>query len=378
MMKRQFSVILLPTLHCNAACDYCFENKTRDYLTLDRLAELIRKLLDYMAENAIDTLTLHWQGGEIMTLPPHWFEQAYAIIRQAAENRGKVIRHGLQSNMIGYSAKWNRVIAEMFGNCVSTSMDYPNLHRRIAGHDPAHYSALWSRKVQAARANGIDIGVIAVANRQTLALGAERFYSHFVDELQITDFQINTPFPGGEANAAKTGIELSNEELSRFFIDLSTLWLERGYYNGVKIGPFNELIDYFNSGSGCLPCIWGENCSNEFISIDARGHVAQCDCWVASYPDYRYGNLFEYDRLSELLKSSPVRRRFNERPIALMQRDCIDCTYLALCHGGCPVRAYTALGELFEKDPYCGFYRALFNHLESVAATVARTAALES
>jgi hypothetical protein len=34
-------------------------------------------------------------------------------------------------------------------------------------------------------------------------VGAERLYAYFVDELGITDFQINTSFSGGELNDAK-------------------------------------------------------------------------------------------------------------------------------------------------------------------------------
>ena len=33
-MKSHFSLILLSTLQCNADCEYCFENKTDDRLTL--------------------------------------------------------------------------------------------------------------------------------------------------------------------------------------------------------------------------------------------------------------------------------------------------------------------------------------------------------
>ena len=41
-MKSHFSLILLSTLQCNADCEYCFENKTTDRLTLDRLGEMVR------------------------------------------------------------------------------------------------------------------------------------------------------------------------------------------------------------------------------------------------------------------------------------------------------------------------------------------------
>jgi hypothetical protein len=132
-MKSHFSLILLSTLQCNADCEYCFENKTTDRLTLDRLGEMIRKVLDYMVEKSLASLTIYWQGGEAMLLPPSWYEQANELIQREAEARGKQVFHSLQSNMLAYSSRWNKVIAEMFGNSVGTSLDYPNLHRKLLG-----------------------------------------------------------------------------------------------------------------------------------------------------------------------------------------------------------------------------------------------------
>lgn len=377
MRGNHFSIILLPTNKCNVNCDYCFEDKTRDNMPMEKLSILIDKVLDHMERSHVGALTIYWQGGEIMTMPSRWFEQAFEVIQSAAGARNKHVEHSLQSNMIGYNKGWNKIIAEMFGNSVGTSMDYPNLHRKMFHGGPDDYTRLWYRNVQAARAAGIDISVIAVANQGTLAVGAEQFYSYFVDQLQIQDFQVNTPFPGGEGNEVKKSMPLDVEELARFFIDLTDVWLERGYEQGVRVGPVDELVRQFVDGAGCLPCIWQKNCADEFISIDARGYVAQCDCWVTSYPDYFFGNIFENDSLTELLKNSPARKKFLDRPSVNIQQDCLECDYLSICHGGCPVRTYTFSGTLFEKDPYCHLYKSLFKHVEDVAATLARGRAID-
>jgi hypothetical protein len=72
-----------------------------------------------------------------------------------------------------------------------------------------------------------------------------------------------------------------------------------------------------------------------------------------------------------MLKESSARRKFIERPAAIIPQDCIECDYLSLCHGGCPVRTYTFSGTMFEKDPYCGVYLAMFRKAEEVAAKLA-------
>lgn len=378
-MKSHISLILLSTLQCNAACEYCFEDKTTDRLTLDRLGDMIRKVLDYMVEKSLATLEIHWQGGEAMLLPPSWYEQAHALIRHEAEVRGKQVSHNLQSNMLAYSSRWNKVIAEMFGNSIGTSLDYPNLHRKLLGQGPETYNDLWARRVREAQAAGITVQVIAVPNRATLEVGAESFYRYFVDELGVTDFQVNTPFPGGKENTAKNALPVTEvEKLAQFYLELADIWFARGYSNRVHIEPFDALLEHFSHQPAILPCIWSDNCTHSMVSIDARGYVAQCDCWVTSYPEYHYGNIFECESFGQLLQNSSARRQFNERPIQLIQRDCLSCDYLSLCHGGCPVRAYTIHNTLFERDPYCSLYKQVFRHMEYFARALARQGVMAS
>ena len=373
MTGTHLSLILLPTLRCNADCDYCFEVKTNDSLTLDWFALLLEKVLDYMDEDGIQKLTIYWQGGEVMMLPPEWYEQAHDVIQQLAVAKDKEIMNALQSNLIGYDKKWNSILEKMFGNNLGSSLDYPNLHRKLPGGNPHEFTAIWRRNFQMAKESGIHIGVISIPNPETFKVGAERFYSYFVDDLEITDFQINTPFPGGPITETKKTYPLKTDQLTKFLLDLADIWIERGYGNGVKLGPFDELIKYFIEGNAQLPCIWRDNCVNEFVCLDPNGFVAQCDCWVASYPEFHFGNIFTCNSFADLLKNSEARQRLQSRPrILIQQEDCLECDYLTLCHGGCPIRAYSTTGSLFTKDPYCHTYKSIFSHLEQHAAKLAQ------
>jgi len=160
--------------------------------------------------------------------------------------------------------------------------------------------------------------------------------------------------------------------LSKFVVDLAHIWAERGFRGGVKLGPFDQLLSHFIGDRASLPCIWQQNCADEFVSIDARGYVAQCDCWVTSYPDYWFGNIFAESSFTDLLEKSPARRKFQLRPERLMtDESCADCDYLSVCHGGCPVRTYSITGNFFRKDPYCQVYKSLFSAMEQIAASVA-------
>jgi radical SAM protein with 4Fe4S-binding SPASM domain len=241
----------------------------------------------------------------------------------------------------------------MFGNQVSTSLDFPNRHRRIAGGTAADYERIWLQNLYAVRAAGIHVGVIAIPSPETLELGAERFYKRFVDELEITDFQINTPFAGGPPSAVKQAYPLDPRRLGRFLVELADIWIDRGCPAGVKLGPFDELLEYFSGGPATLPCFWRENCARE----------------VVSYPKHRFGNILGEETLAQLLQRSPARERLLRRPSELVRReDCIWCEHLGICHGGCPIRAFTCRGQLNEKDPYCDTYRMVFDYIRGIAS----------
>lgn len=372
MISDPLSLILLPTLRCNARCDYCFENRKESDLSLEQFSGILDKVLEHMDENGIAELNIHWQGGEVMTLSPEWFQRAHEIIRRASEKRKKTVRNHIQSNMIGYSREWNPVLQEMFGNSVGTSLDFPNLHRKLPSGGLKAYDDLLLRNIRKAQEADIRLGVIAIPNEETFRIGARQFYHYFTEELGIFDFQVNTPFPGGFESGAKKKYPLDTDELTRFFIDLIEIWMREGYEKEIKVGPFDKLIEYFTEGNQGLACIWRSNCADEFFCVDPAGYISQCDCWAASYPQFRFGNIFDCDNLPDMLKTSPARRHFLERPGVLVQQEaCRECRYLGLCHGGCPVRAYTVFGNFVTRDPYCETYKAVFKHMEAASSELA-------
>lgn len=373
MRPRGFSLIFLPTLKCNAACEYCFEDKSASTMTLDEFKVVLEKLLDYLQAEEIDELKIYWQGGEVLTMDPDWFMRAHETIDTLSRKRGKRIYHELQTNLIGYHKKWNRVLREMFSNQVGSSLDFPNLYRKTVGGSPKDYNDLWVRKYREASSYGLQVGVISLPNNESFRLGAPTFYSYYIDEVGLRGFQLNTPFPGGPSGSADIEIALRCDDFIHFSLDLIDTWLNDGYDRGIGIEPFGGMLDYFKTGDTCgLVCGMRGDCSRQFFSIDPKGNVSQCDCWVTSYPEFHFGNVFEARDLSEVM-NSPQRHMFEERPVRLIEEsDCIQCEYLAICHGGCAIRAYSTRRDFFAKDPNCEAYKAVFRHLDQASVRLAR------
>jgi uncharacterized protein len=330
-------------------------------------------LLEHLENEDIEECEIYWQGGEAMIMGPEWFADAGNIMDRLATERGRRFIHYLQTNLVSYSHAWNDVIRGMFQNSLGTSMDYPNVHRKLFRGGAKAYTDLWTRRLHEAQAAGIEVGVIAVLHQASLEAGPERFYRYFTEELGLDNFQVNTPFPGGPASQIEGGFQLDSSELAKFLGELFDIWMESGYHSRVALGPFDALIDHFTGRAARLPCIWKENCSNQFISVDSKGTVAQCDCWVTSYPEYFFGNIFHEPDLTRMLKTSRARRDFIKRPKHLVEdEDCLSCRYLSICHGGCPVRTYSACGTMMAKDPYCEVYKVVFARAESHAKEILR------
>ncbi len=373
-MTKRLTLILLTTLRCNADCEYCFENKSAHDLTHQQVMIIFDKLLGYMTENDIRELTIYWLGGEIMLLEPEWYLRANDFIRTLAEQKGITVRHYMQSNLLAYNSKWNRVISEMFRNCIGTSLDFPNLYRRTFGGNAEAYDKIWTRRFREVRENGISVGVISIPNRQTLEIGAADFYSYYVDDVGIKSLKVNTPFPGGAPNPLKLTFPLNSELLTLFYTQLADVWMTQGYECGVRLDPLQGLIEYFlNGDKSQLECIWRPACGDEHISIDPRGNVSACDCMAASYPEFSFGNVFDCRDMSEVM-NSPVRQQIRDRPSQLIRiEECIDCDYLAICHGGCFTRAYSTFGRISAKDPDCHVHKAVFRHMSNAAVKLAGT-----
>ncbi len=322
----------------------------------------------------ISNISIYWQGGEVFTMKPEWYMRALGIINQLCEKEKLSIINHLQTNLIGYNRKWNKVIENMFNNEISSSLDFPNLYRKTQKGTTNLFNDKWRKKFSEAKLSGIIVNVIAIPNAETFKMDASAFYAYYVEEVGVKNIQINTPFPGNPFNSkVNPQLVLENEQLGYFYIELLDIWLKEGLNSGVSFSPFKELIDFFmDRRDGGSSCIWSSNCSDQFLCIDPNGNVSQCDCWVTSYPEFRFGNILESDDLSVIMKSN-IRDRFKQRASQMIKTgNCVECEYLAICHGGCPVRAYSTYNSLQRKDPYCESYKIMFDNAKKAAIKLSR------
>ena len=245
MNRRVFSVILLPTSDCNVACEYCFERKDKHRLSTNLLPLLTSRLLDHLENEGIMECEVYWQGGEAMMMGPEWFVAAGRLMERAAAKRGRRFIHYLQTNLISYSESWNDVLRTMFQGSLGTSMDFPNDHRKLFNGSAEAYTRLWTRKLRAAQAAGIKVGVIAVLHQGSLEAGPEKFYQYFTEELGLTDFQVKHHF---RVVPPVSGGCFSSRPASWRFPGKLVRHLGSAVSRRSVAWPFDALIDHFTGG----------------------------------------------------------------------------------------------------------------------------------
>src|SRR5258708_14103243 len=97
-----------------------------------------------------------------MIMGPDWFANAGEVMDSAAGKRERRFIHYLQTNLISYSPAWNDVVHGMFNGSIVTSMDYPNVYRKLFRGDAEAYTKPSTPKLPQPKAHRVDIGVILV------------------------------------------------------------------------------------------------------------------------------------------------------------------------------------------------------------------------
>jgi radical SAM protein with 4Fe4S-binding SPASM domain len=327
---------------------------------------VIRKVYEYSETHHIDKVVLYWQGGEVFTLGPSWFERMDEIVSQVFGSSTIRIRHRIQSNLISYTSKCKPVIKKTFQNSIGSSLDYPSLYRGFPTTKKEQFNDIWLKYCNRARSDGIDVSVISVLNKESLEIPPIEFLKFYSNGMGISNMQLNFPFDLHSHFKSESSFFLDPSELGKFLVDLFDTWIDESssWYRKLHINPFCELIDVFSFAprpSRCN-CIWSGNCADTFFSIGPDSSVGLCDCWVTSLPEFSFGNL-QTQTLDEI-SHSPVREKFAQRIESVMESECADCPFLSVCFGGCIVRTYGNNGTIEGKDPYCEAYKMLFSSVQ--------------
>jgi radical SAM protein with 4Fe4S-binding SPASM domain len=365
-MEKTIGFIMMPTLDCNLSCDYCFAKRQKQYMGEEALYQLFTKVRKLSNKLNAKTINFYWQGGEVFLLSPAWFEKMNRVSNYVFNNNPEdkyTLSHKIQSNLILYNSEWKNVVQHVFNASIGSSMDFPNIYRKVSGRSHTEFEKLWIEKREEALKDGFTVGIITVPNKMTLEVGAREFYDYFIKKIKTRYFQINLPYT---IYNKREIYNLDKTNLANFLKQLFEIWWKEGLNNGISISPFNKFLERFiDFTQNRLSCVHSKSCGSHFFCIAPDGGIGLCDCWVSSYPEYNYGNIFT-DSVEEII-NSVNRQKFIQRLPHILDSDCLKCKYCSICFGGCIIRTYSSKNTIMDKDYYCEVYKEMFNLYEYYA-----------
>jgi uncharacterized protein len=336
-------VVLQPTTFCNIDCRYCYlpERATAKRMPMAVIRRVASEVLS--SDLVEEPFVFLWHLGEPLTVPPSFYEEAFAEIARINQTYRREYLLSFQTNATLLNEQWIALI-QRHQIKLGVSLDGPAfLHDRQRvrrSGKGTHADVL--RGVHLLQANNIPFSIISVLTNFALDYPDE--YFAFFYEQGITTVGFNIDEIEGIHTSTSFAQEQSVQRYKRFLARL--LELSDQHQGAIK---FREV--WTNLRSVALGSEDPYNTTNKplrILNIDARGNFSTfCPELVAAtsekYGDFVMGNILK-EGLADLA-ANPVFQMVHreiEEGLALCKQ---TCAYWNFCGGGSPSNKFFEHGR---------------------------------
>ncbi len=344
------TVIFKPTEACNARCAYCDvvhkENHSSKRMSLDTLEVFFARIDEFLRDRPDESMDVIWHGGEPLLLGPAYFSQALAFQEKRCAQTSGRIRHSIQSNMTLFSRELAGILRRLGIDSIGTSYDpIDNVRGLGKRRDSRAYNRKFMDGIRLLEEEGFSWGVIYVVTRLSLARPVEIF--QFLSNLSPKGAFMFNPVlvytPDFDA------IRISPEEYADFLGAIFPTWWSRRQ-ELPHIEPFASLVTNLLGEGKSLMCSDSGTCAYHHINVLADGSLSHCGR-SADWGLLNYGSIF--DKTFAQALSDPQRDELVRRNAVLPDSECKDCRFWDICHGGCPLDAWSSSGGFLHKSEWC-------------------------
>lgn len=344
------TVIFKPTEACNARCVYCDvvhkDNHTSKRMPLDTLEKFFSRIDEFLRERPNETMDVIWHGGEPLLLGPDYFAKAlFFQEKHCAETSGR-IRHSIQSNLTLLTQELAAILKKLGIDSIGTSYDpIENVRGLGKRRDSRAYNRKFMEGIRLLEEEGINWGIIYVVTKLSLAKPVEIF--QFLSNLSPKGaFMFN---PVLVYTREYEHIAVSAEEYADFLgAILPHWWRRRDELSNIE--PFTSLVTNLRGEGTSLMCSDSGACAYQHINVVADGSLSHCGR-SADWGLLNYGSIF--DRTFAQALADPQRDEFVRRNEVLPATECKGCRFWTICHGGCPLDAWSSAGSFLHKSEWC-------------------------
>lgn len=189
---------------------------------------------------------------------------------------------------------------------------------------------------------------------------AEEVFDYMIEK-EIDDFSILPLYPDFSCIQTCKDIIPRDDQMFEFSKIIFDRWIERlKKGNKLCIPSFQIWIWNLLAGNSGQP-ITNTPCgqTQSMLFIDKDGGIYPCGPF--SYHDEtRLGNIqdtdFEDIQLTELYKKFATRSTNDVL-------ECKECPLQGLCKGGCPANSYRKHSDIYQKDPFCNYWKSIISYI---------------
>jgi radical SAM protein with 4Fe4S-binding SPASM domain len=347
-------VILKVTEACNSNCYYCdvvTKSSRGGSMPIDVLEQALVRTNEYLEAHPDERIELLWHGGEPLLPGPAYYRTAWELQQRHCRRTQDRIFHSIQTNLTCFTEDFVEVFRLLGIRAVGTSYD-PEPHMRGPGpeRDSDAYNRMFLRALGLLERHDIGWGMIYVVTRHSLERPLDVFY--FLTNLKLSGAVNFNPVL--IYDQARRDVAITAEEFAEFLGAIFPVWwAHRSRFPDFE--PFRSLVTNVIDGGMTLGCGDSGKCTHHHMNVAPDGEASQCGR-SADWGLLKYGNI--RDRTFEEILADPQRDRLRERVSVLVQGECAGCRFWELCHGGCPLDAWSKHRDFMHKSEWCEARRA--------------------
>lgn len=303
------SITIATTLDCNMACPYCFEHKNKKYLSQDNADKLIKFILTRLSSKQFKKLLITWTGGEpllnkdiieYITKPL----EEYCVERKI-EYHASIITNGLL--LTEENAKFLKDMKVRDGQVTLDGFEETNNKRRVSLNGYNSFKTILSNVNIACKYFAIVIRINIDQNNKN---EIRELLSYLYNDL---DYKNNKKVSITLAQVSGCTSTLSLDEYYDFYRDI---------YDDYMI---NSKVEKYYPVPLSFAC--GALCKDSYV-IGPEGEVYKCWEEIGN-KELTIGTVDnvcdDCERCQQYLRD-------------FWPKECEECSYLPMCHGGCPVK----------------------------------------
>lgn len=364
-------IVLQPTPLCNIDCSYCYLPHRQDRRRMP--LALVARMADevFAAPWWEGPCTFLWHLGEPLTLPIAYYEEAFALIEQAARQHGRQYSQTMQTNAILLDEDWVAFLKRHQVR-LGVSVDGPafihDRHRQTRRGTGTHEQVM--RGIRLLQDGGLAFGAIAVVTKDTLD-HADAMFQFFLDS-GIDELAFNVDELEGvhqESSFAEPEALARYRRFMQRMVDL--IDASQGRIRLRELWKYLPALlraqPVHNMSSEALRIV-SFDCEGRFSTFCPELRVARDPC----YEDFVMGDI-KTQPLTAIL-DSPVFKQVSEEIAQGLQACEAQCAYWQFCGGGDPSSKYFEHGRFDVSETLtCRVHKqatidAIVSHLEAVPA----------